>query len=391
MADRFDARAFTVGSHVAFGSSEFRPGTVVGDALIAHELAHVAQQRGGSAAVSAAHAGFGDGALEADADDVAADALAALHAGAPARPSLARLRSGLRLQRCGYKTEKPKNPPAAGKTVAATMGTANDPSSGVFYWPQFRAMCEEGRSGYTWDDGKFRTGWSKTDLLEKTGPFLWRLKGKSASAALRAWLAGLTVADCASVAAASYYNSILARVGDERFDDYFKAGGEQALVIGQYPDELPLRKFLETPNRGSEELKEGDWYFFKNHPMYKFKHPAGLWQGENAVYLGNDQWAGFGATKSRAAMEAELVAQYNLPRDSDDQAKLAGTQLPFGKARLPDGSLPKELRMAGERGADGDGLIPVETTLKALQDGGGGLQWEGWRVSEKNINREFPK
>ena len=46
LAGTFDARAFTVGSHIAFAPGEYRPGTLEGDALIAHELAHVAQQRG---------------------------------------------------------------------------------------------------------------------------------------------------------------------------------------------------------------------------------------------------------------------------------------------------------------------------------------------------------
>jgi len=41
------ARAFTIGSDIAFGGTEYRPNTPAGDALIAHELAHVAQQSGG--------------------------------------------------------------------------------------------------------------------------------------------------------------------------------------------------------------------------------------------------------------------------------------------------------------------------------------------------------
>jgi hypothetical protein len=39
------ARAFTSGRHIAFNAGEYRPGTAVGRALIAHELAHVLQQR----------------------------------------------------------------------------------------------------------------------------------------------------------------------------------------------------------------------------------------------------------------------------------------------------------------------------------------------------------
>ena len=46
------ARAFTVGEHVAFRDGEYRPGTPAGDALLAHELAHVVQQ--GSARFEAA-------------------------------------------------------------------------------------------------------------------------------------------------------------------------------------------------------------------------------------------------------------------------------------------------------------------------------------------------
>ena len=39
------ARAFTVGTDIHFGEGEFRPDTSAGRALIAHELAHVVQQR----------------------------------------------------------------------------------------------------------------------------------------------------------------------------------------------------------------------------------------------------------------------------------------------------------------------------------------------------------
>jgi hypothetical protein len=39
-----DARAYTVGSDIVFGHSEFSPGTADGQRLLAHELAHVVQQ-----------------------------------------------------------------------------------------------------------------------------------------------------------------------------------------------------------------------------------------------------------------------------------------------------------------------------------------------------------
>jgi hypothetical protein len=113
LATRLNAKAFTVGDHVAFGAREYRPGTVVGDALLAHELAHVVQQ--GDAAIEdqlpAIDAG---GALEADADRSALGAVAALWGGSRSAPRLrvpVAGRSGTRLQRCagcGSKAAAPR-------------------------------------------------------------------------------------------------------------------------------------------------------------------------------------------------------------------------------------------------------------------------------------------
>ena len=389
LAGGLDARAFTVGSHIAFAPGEFRPGTVEGDALIAHELAHVAQQRGGAAGLARAEAS--EQALEADADAAALGTVEAVHGGEPGRRSLARLRAGLRLQRCGYKTQKPQNVPDSGKTVTGTMKKANT-SGGVFYWPDYRQKALAKEPGFVWNED-YRTGWAQTTLLKKTGSFTWRLTGESASAALGEWLAGRTVADCASVAVASYYQAILARVGAERFDKYFAEGGKHALVIGQYPEKGPLKRFLQHVERGGEHpLKEGDLYFFANHHRYKHKHPSGLWQGENAVYLGNDEWSGFGATKSRKKMEEELVEQYNAPRDKDDEDKLnAGGEMPDGTKRNPDGSRPQQYRFPGEPGADGDGTLPVTIDEQVLRSGGGGLQGAGLRVGDKQVDEAFPE
>lgn len=107
LSDRFNARAFTVGNHVAFGAGEYRPGSPVGDALVAHELAHVVQQRGTTTSVASLQAGTAaTGALERDADRSAAGAVASLWRGMNgsvsrvARNAIPSLRSGLRLQRC---------------------------------------------------------------------------------------------------------------------------------------------------------------------------------------------------------------------------------------------------------------------------------------------------
>jgi hypothetical protein len=49
MAELLNARAFTYGHSIAFGASAYSPATVHGRRLIAHELAHVIQQRRGGA------------------------------------------------------------------------------------------------------------------------------------------------------------------------------------------------------------------------------------------------------------------------------------------------------------------------------------------------------
>ena len=88
------ARALTVGRDIAFAPGQFEPGTPVGDALIAHELAHVLQQD------PLAAGGGASGAYERDADRAAVGVLARLAGldGPAVRPQL---RRGVALQRCG--------------------------------------------------------------------------------------------------------------------------------------------------------------------------------------------------------------------------------------------------------------------------------------------------
>ncbi len=62
LAGDLSATAFTLGRDIVFGKSEYQPGTLRGDALLAHELAHVVQQRGADAKNIAAHGGSARGA-----------------------------------------------------------------------------------------------------------------------------------------------------------------------------------------------------------------------------------------------------------------------------------------------------------------------------------------
>ncbi|HWS90093.1 MAG TPA: DUF4157 domain-containing protein [Pyrinomonadaceae bacterium] len=69
------ALAYTVGSHVVFGAGQYAPGTPAGRHLLAHELAHVVQQREAPSDLQKLSiAGSADGAHEREAD-AAADAV----------------------------------------------------------------------------------------------------------------------------------------------------------------------------------------------------------------------------------------------------------------------------------------------------------------------------
>ena len=109
LSTQLNARAFTIGSDVAFAGGEYQPGTPIGDALIAHELAHVVQQGGGTRSTEpqAKDANFeGNGQLEQDADRSAVGAVLSTWAGVKTglaeirKNALPRLTSGLALQKC---------------------------------------------------------------------------------------------------------------------------------------------------------------------------------------------------------------------------------------------------------------------------------------------------
>jgi hypothetical protein len=117
-ASALRARAFTVGEDIAFANGEYRPGTILGDALLAHELAHVAQQDGATELSTKSESATG--ALEHDADDAAVHAVASLwpsvrrYARGLRTNAMPRLKSSLQLQRCDHTAEFTLNPQERG-------------------------------------------------------------------------------------------------------------------------------------------------------------------------------------------------------------------------------------------------------------------------------------
>jgi hypothetical protein len=106
LARNLNARAVTLGNDIYFGRGEYTPGTLVGDAILAHELAHVTQQRGATATGEISEHGTRN-EFESDADQAAG---AAVHStwtkrmGAFSRAvqrARVSLQTGLSIQRCG--------------------------------------------------------------------------------------------------------------------------------------------------------------------------------------------------------------------------------------------------------------------------------------------------
>jgi Domain of unknown function (DUF4157) len=104
LAQKENAAAFAMGNHIVYGESGLAPGTPVGDLLLAHELAHVVQQRDAPETVQAKSlADGGESATERDANRSAFRAVSALWGGIR-QNAMPAMRSGVRLARstgCG--------------------------------------------------------------------------------------------------------------------------------------------------------------------------------------------------------------------------------------------------------------------------------------------------
>lgn len=153
-SSHLNARAFTIGNDVAFGAGEYNPGSLIGDALLAHELAHVVQQGGASQSQPLMKGGSGYNELEEDADHAAVGAIASIWGGAKGVAAVAAanavpaMRSGLRLQRC------PRNPcPTGIKTVTVDLvklrGATRTPSSDLTEANNiYRGCCVQFTAGF---------------------------------------------------------------------------------------------------------------------------------------------------------------------------------------------------------------------------------------------------
>jgi peptidoglycan hydrolase-like protein with peptidoglycan-binding domain len=230
---------------------------------------------------------------------------------------------------------------AMGAHVVAGMAKANQkgsPTSGIWYDYNYFDKVQEDPDAWAWKD-EWRDGYAPEEYFERIGWMDWRLKpGKSAAAGVKAWLHGLTIAECLSTILALEMDALRAAIGDDAFDARYGSPEESLpdatrlrIYTGAANTPLEKRLYFENVKKGykpgswgERNIKVGDRVYFFNHPMYLLKHPGGAWQGENAVYEGRNAegkqtYSGLGAGgMTEEAMVEEMVKAYNTPRTGAD-------------------------------------------------------------------------
>jgi peptidoglycan hydrolase-like protein with peptidoglycan-binding domain len=230
---------------------------------------------------------------------------------------------------------------AMGAYVVAGMAKANQqgsPTSGIWYDYNYFDKVQEDPDAWAWKDD-WRDGYASEEYFDRIGWMDWRLKpGKSAAAGLRAWLHGLTIAECLSTILAIEQDALRAAIGDDAFDARYGSPEESLpdasrlrIYTGAAKTPLEQRLYFESVKKGykpgtwgDRNIKVGDRVYFFNHPMYLLKHPGGAWQGENAVYEGRNAegkqtYSGLGAGgMTEEAMVEEMVKAYNADRTGAD-------------------------------------------------------------------------
>lgn len=106
------ARAITLGEHIAFAAGEYRPNTMVGDALLAHELAHTIEQQDGSL-----RSPLTTESSESQSDAAALAATGRLRGSSAAAPSI--FGGGLALRRCSNERSRVRTMLNSGRALTA--------------------------------------------------------------------------------------------------------------------------------------------------------------------------------------------------------------------------------------------------------------------------------
>ncbi len=231
---------------------------------------------------------------------------------------------------------------ATGQHIVDEVNRANTGrgvNAGIWYSHNYKAEYQTNKDAHEWNvpwNDDLEAGYADPRYWIRTGHMQWKLKpGVSASEGIKAWLEGLTIAECLTAIFAIETDTMRGVLGDARFDELFGSKNrppqEGLLEVGV--GNSSISNFLvptegnqggDTGTFGNRPAELGEWYYFYNHPRYLLKHPAGAFQGENSIYMGKNPaqeqlWAGLGVppTTEKGMME-EMAGAYNGDRDPAD-------------------------------------------------------------------------
>jgi len=259
---------------------------------------------------------------------------------------------------------------ALGEHVKNDMVKVNDPASfgpasGVWYDYNYLAEHKKRPDLYPWDED-WRLGKADPAYWDRVDQWDWVLKpGVSASDGIKAWLNGLTIAECQVTIVAIELETLRAAVGDDKFDAHFgspkkaiPASKRLHVKTGKGSSADGLLVATDAAAKGdagtanNRPVKVGEWYYFYNHPKYLLKHPGGAFQGENSIYMGlnsagQQTWEGLGSGRvTEAGMLDVMVADYNRPRDDEDARAIVGIRAQNG------GKLPAKYILEADGGTE---------------------------------------
>ena len=144
---------------------------------------------------------------------------------------------------------------------------------------------------------------------EETNAHVFRPTGKASDAINQLFSTNGNLLECNSATVAVHYHALLKTMGADAFNADFEG---QVVVMpdkfvkiyehGIEEDAPTLELIQSVVVKSEDELVKGDWVFFMNYPEYEEINDLledkgeqrGPFEGENAIYLGNDRYKGFG-------------------------------------------------------------------------------------------------
>lgn len=217
------------------------------------------------------------------------------------------------------------------------MNGPTTPTTGVHYAENYQQLAQtDPQAKQIWKEDYWK-GYANPAYWDRTADMAWQLKpAVSAAAAIKDWLAGLTIAECATALVAIELDTMRAAVGDKRFDEMFSSRTEQPehellrihknhklSSAGQFMTGTAEKLVTGPEQVGHRTVTKGEWYYFYNHPKYLLKHPGGSFQGENCICMddtaGQQKYSGFGVASVTEPEMLEVMARaYNEDRTERD-------------------------------------------------------------------------